>query len=238
MSARHVLSATAGLVTAAALMSACGAGVVAPVSNGLVHKSSQQIIDAALGAMASAKSTRLSGSVASPTQHLTIDLSMFKNGDTDGTFGLTSAPGHLVIIGKDIYFKGTAAFWEALVSGEGSTMPQAVADNLAGKWVLLPAGANKSFDTLTLAYFVNSVRTSSAKLVKAGTSTVDGQKTVGVKGSEEGLIWVSATGTPYPVQATQSTSSGSTEKLTFSDWNQGTPPTTPKGAEPYASLIG
>lgn len=236
MSVRRVLSATAGVVATAALVSACGGG--APASNGLVNKSSKQIITAALGAMSGATSTRLSGSVDSGTQHLTIDLTMFKNGDTDGTFGLSTAPGHLVIVGKDIYFSGTAAFWEALTSGEGSTMPAAIAANLAGKWVLLPASADSSFDTLTLAYFVKSVRTSSSKLVKAGRSTIDGQKTVGVKGSQEGLIWVSATGTPYPVEATQSTSAGSTEKLTFSDWNQGTAPTKPKGAEPYATLIG
>ena len=112
MLSRRIALASAGAIAGATLLSACGGSS----SNGLAGQSPRKILSSALSAMSTATSTHLKGSVVTSTGHVTVDLTMFKNGDSDGTFGFSSTPGRLVIVGKTVYFKGSAKFWQGLSS--------------------------------------------------------------------------------------------------------------------------
>ncbi|MHB8246325.1 MAG: DUF2092 domain-containing protein [Acidimicrobiales bacterium] len=228
---RRVALGGAGLIAGASLLSACGGS-----SNGLSSQSPQKILAATLKALSSASSTHISGTVTTGSQTVTIDMTMFKNGDSDGSFGLSQTPGELLIVGNTIYFKGSAKFWEGLSGSGGAGIPAADAAKLANKWVSLPSSSSSSFASFTLKGFAASLTKSASKLKKVGTKTIDGQQAVGIQGRTQGTLWIAASGTPYPIEAVKSSTSN--QHVTFSNWNQGTPPTAPAGAVSIQKLLG
>lgn len=237
MLSRRVGAIILGVAAGSLLVSACGSSAPSASSNGVAKKSPAAQVHAALEAASAASSTRISGTISNGSDHVVLDMLMFKNGDTDGSFGLAASPAHMLIVNQVVYLRGSASFWEALGSDDGSTMPASDAAALANRWVSLPTTATSTFSTFTLPGLVSALGSDKKKFTSAGTRTIDGRPAVGVDGSAQGVLWISTTGTAYPLEVTKASSSSTKEQITFSDWDKGSLPTAPAGAKSITKLV-
>jgi hypothetical protein len=233
--------AAAGVAVAVCLslgLSACGSGGAA--SNGLASKSAQQIIQAVIKNLTSAKSVRMTATESNGTKPITAKLSLFHGGAATGTFSFGGTSGQLIMAGGKTYMNGPAGFWLGAFTASGSSgsASQAAAEvkHLAGKWIDMTG--DTSFANLTLSGFGSQLGKDLGALSKLGTKTVGGQSAVGVKASKQGDMWVATTGPGYPIQLTQD-QNGKSQTITFSDWNNaGSPPVAPKGAVAVQQALG
>ncbi|HET9092809.1 MAG TPA: hypothetical protein VFN50_10390 [Acidimicrobiales bacterium] len=228
---RRLVTRGAAALAAAALLAACGGG------NGLAGQSAGQIMTSTISALRHAHSVRLSGVVDQGPRTAHVDVTMFRNGDADGTFDLSGVTGSLVISSGSVYMRGPARFWQVLTSIGGASLPGAAATKLAGRWVILPRGAASGFSSFSFKGFESSLSKGRASLSKVGPKTVMGQQAIGVKSPNNGTLWVSTTGTAYPIEVVSSNAKG-TQRATFSDWNADSPPTAPAGAKSLATILG
>ncbi len=231
MPRRRLVTRVAAGLAVAALLSACGGG------NGLAGQSAGQIMTSTISALRHARSVRLSGVVDQGTHTARIEVTMFRNGDADGTFDLSGTTGSLVVSSGSVYMRGPARFWQNLTSTGGASLPSAAATKLAGRWVILPHTAAGGFSSFTFKGFEASLSKGRKSLTKVGTKTVMGQQAVGVKSPGNGTLWVSTTGTAYPIEIVSSSAKG-TQRATFSNWNADSPPTAPAGAKSLAAILG
>ena len=86
---------------------------------------------------------------------------------------------------------------------------------LAGK----RTGALASFSSLTdIAKLFSSVLGSHGALTKGATSKVNGQPVIAlVDSSKKGILYVSTTGSPYPIKLVNTGGKGT---ITFGQWNE------------------
>jgi hypothetical protein len=110
---------------------------------------------------------------------------------------LNGAAFHLVVIGKTLYFEGSAAFWkESGVSASDAAI-------FAGKWLKAPTTGE--FASVVVFTNIHSLFTEllspTGTLVKGPVTTVLGQQVVPVTNrSNGGTLYVATTGKPYPVE--------------------------------------
>jgi hypothetical protein len=192
-------------------------------SNGVGSKSPSQILNSAVQALKSAQSVRISVSATGEKgAPFTVDFYSFSNGDLQGSASLDGNPAEIVQIGQTIYINADVAYWTT----SGAT--QGAANELANLWVSGPATG--SYTGYGIPSLVSSFESSSAS---AGTTgTVDGQASVSVRFAT-GTLWVATKGKAYPIEV-----KGPSGTVIFSDWNKGTPPTAPAGAQPASSITG
>jgi hypothetical protein len=236
---RPAMSAVTALLGAGLVLAGCGGGSAAPSSASRSSEAPKQLFDQAIGAMTKAKSARLKGDLAeTPTQSISLDLSLYKNGDASGTFGLSGSTGKMVVAAGTAYLNGSTAFWRALATTSGASVSSAEEAEfaaLSGKWV------ETSTSSLNLGTFSLSGLTASLKahrvISKVGARTVDGHAAIGIKGSKQGVLWIASTGTPYPIELSK-TSSPTSESVSFSGWNAQPPVKVPKGARSITSILG
>jgi hypothetical protein len=144
------------------------------------------------------------------------------------------AKGHLSVEGlgievvaleKAFYLNGSAAFYRHIGGA-------AAAQLLQGKWLKAPTtgGEFASLEQLTnLGKLLDTALSSHGKLVSAGTTTINGQKAVGVTDTTKGgTLYVAATGTAYPLRITKSGSGAG--RITFDRWNEPVTISAPAGA--------
>lgn len=224
------------LVAGGGVLAACGSG--GGSSNGLATKSAHQIFSATVSQLSKASSTRISGDVAEGSRKLNLDLSLLKDGESTGTFGFKGAMAKVVVADQHIYFYGSATFWTDLESAAGSTSSSSSSEyaKLANIWISLPSSSASGFATFQYAGLVSSLKNGAGTLSKVGTRTIEGQPTVGVKGTKQGTLWVSTTGAAYPVALTNSTN-GETQQVNFSDWNAKVTVTVPKNSKSVEQVL-
>jgi hypothetical protein len=220
--------AGAGLLVGAAVLGACAAA-----SNGLASKRPSQILSAAAAAVSQATSVRITGTVLAGGHAAGVDMTLFKGGSADGTFSFSGSVGSIVTTRHDVYVKGPASFWRSLGVGVFS---QSLAARLAGHWVKLPSSAQSGVSSFSIEGLVKALRTGTGHATKVGTRTVRGERAVGVSSASD-TLWIATTGTAYPVEV-ERREKGMTEKLTFSAWDKGAPPTAPAGAKTLQQLFG
>jgi hypothetical protein len=154
-------------------------------------------------------------------------------GRVDGTSSITVRAGkatlklNWVLIGGTVYFNGNGG---ALSDALGFTT--AAAKKEAGKWISATAGAGAVFQDLSSYLTVSSAITildMVGEMTFLPATTVQGQTVLGIQGirlSEEEkvteTIYVRATGTPLPVELSQ-TGQGAAGYTYFGPWGQ--PPT-------------
>jgi len=211
------LVAVAGVLVAGLLAACSGSASTPPPStsssdgpNGVEKLPADQILARSKAAAKSASWVHVQGTQSGTT----LDLTIGKDTAT-GTVTQDGLTAQLLAVDGTTYVKGDKAFWDN-ASGSGS------GDVLAGKWVV--AGDTAGTDTYGLDTFtdvgrvVDSVLVGSGTLTKTGTSTVDGQRVVGLDESSDGsTLWVALDGPPYPVQIEPATPT--TDPPTFSDWD-------------------
>jgi hypothetical protein len=203
-----------GLALTAALLAGCG-GSSSSSGNGVAAKSPEQIVAAAKSAASGAASVHIAGSIVSENKPISLNMELVARKGAKGRITLEGLPIDVVEVEHAFYLNGSAAFYRHIGGG-------AAAQLLEGKWLKAPASSGEfsSLAQLTdLSTLINGVLGSHGSLSSAGTTTVAGQKVVGVKdASTGGVLYVAATGTPYPVQIVKT--SGGTGRLVFDRWNQ------------------
>jgi hypothetical protein len=207
------LFALAALLLAVAL-AACG-GSSSSSGSGIADKSPAAILAATKVAADSAKSVHVSGSIVSGSTPITLDMQLLAGKGGRGQLSQDGLSFELIEVGGTVYIKGSPAFYKHIGGG-------AAAQLLQGKWLKAPATSSNfaSLGQLTnLRQLVDQTLSDHGTLSKSGTTTVKGQKVVGITGkSKGGTLYVAATGKPYPIEITKSGSSA--DSITFDHWDE------------------
>jgi hypothetical protein len=168
----------------------------------------------------------MAGTIIQTGKTIKVDMTLYSNGDVDGTFDESGPTVSIIKIGPTDYIKTTSSFYES----KGTSAQ--IAGLMGGKWIEIPdssVGLGSTFSVVSLA---NSI-TKNHKTVSPGkTSTVNGQPVVSIVASDGGVLYVATTGTAYPVEVTK----GSSGTISFTQWNQAKLPTAPAGARTPASF--
>jgi hypothetical protein len=202
-----------------ALLSGCGGGSSSSSSssssNGVADKSPADILAATKVAADAAKTVHVSGSIVSDGAPITLDMNLLAGKGGRGQLSENGLAFELIQVGRTVYIKGSQAFYKKI----GGT---AAAQLLQGKWLKAPA-SNSDFASLSqltdLRQLVDqTLSNQGSSLKKLGTSTVAGQKVVGISDKARGgTLYIAATGQPYPIQIVKRGSSGG--KISFDRWN-------------------
>src|SRR3978361_2112589 len=165
----------------AAVLAGCG-GSSSSSGNGVADKTPAEILAATKAASDTATSVHVSGSIVSGKSPITLDRRLLAGKGGRGKLSESGLPFELIQVGGSVYIKGSAAFYKHI----GGT---AAAQLLQGKWLKAPSSdANfASLSQLTdLRQLVDQTLKSHGSLKKAGTSTINGQKVVGVTDTTKG----------------------------------------------------
>jgi hypothetical protein len=219
--------AVAGL--AAALLAACGGG---DSGNGEAAKKGPQVATDAANALEQSGAAHAKGSVSSGGQPGELDLQL-QGSDVSGTITMQGQAIKVVSTGGKTYIQAPASLYTA------QSIPDAVASQLAGKWVIVPESAASDFSTFTLKGLADELRKPSEGTIndKVTTATVDGQKVVVVTESDGSTLNVASTGTPYPLKV-ENKGSSDAGTITFSDFGTKQSITAPAGALDLSTLSG
>lgn len=219
------LVAVAGSLVAGMILGGCGSS-----GNGVASKSATQIVDTAIAAMKTAKSVHIAGTIAQNGKAEGLDISLYSNGDVDGSLTTSGQELQIVKIGQTDYLNSSAAFYQS----QGAT--PSIASLMGGKWIEEPDSQVGLGSQLTLENFTNSISKNTGTLTKLGTSTVDGQGVVGVHSSKGGTVYIDTNGIAYPVEFVGSSKTNGSGTIAFSAWNLAPTPTAPKGARTVQSF--
>ena len=163
----------------------------ASASSSLAGLPASEILSRARAAALAAGSVHVTGTQGDVALDLRIGP-----GVATGTVREGDLTAQVLRVGGRTYVKGDQAFWEGTAGpGTGAV--------LAGKWVVAGTGVagTSGLAALTnLPQLLDLVLAQQGALSVTGTSTVDGQRVVGVRDDGSGaVLWVAADGPPYPV---------------------------------------
>jgi hypothetical protein len=227
---RRLSTGFLAVVLLAAVAAGCGGGGAS--SNGESAKSATAVFNDAKRAAVAAKSVHVAGALNDAGRSLDLDL-VLAHGKGKGTMAESGLSFEIVRIGNAAYIKGTDAFLRQFAGA-------AAAQLLHGKWLKGPvsSGPLSSLAPLTdIVKLFDGAFGTHGKLANKGETTFDGQKVVAIKDASDGsTLYVAATGTPYPVAATEG---GKTKgSVAFDHWNDSVSIDAPKGAVDIGKLGG
>jgi hypothetical protein len=208
-----------------------GCGGSSSSGNGVADKSPAEILAATKAATDSATTVHVAGSIVSNKSPITLDMNLLANKGGRGQLSENGLAFELIQVGGTVYIKGSAAFYKHI----GGT---AAAQLLQGKWLKAPS-SNSSFASLSqltdLRQLVDQTLASHGTLKKTGTTTVDGQKVVGITDTTKGgTLYIATTGKPYPIEISKGGSGGG--KITFDRWNRSVTLSAPANSIDVAQL--
>jgi hypothetical protein len=217
-----------GLLCVVVLAAGCGGGSSSS-SNGEATKSGSQVLADAKAATAGATGVHISGTCDDAGKNVALDLVLSQDGGR-GFIAQGGARADIARVGDTAYIRASSAFWEKY-AGAG-----AAAQLLHDKW--LKGSATKqpfmAFGRfLSIKGLIDDYFKTYAKLTNLGEKTYKGQTVVAIRDSrDQGILYVAATGTPYPVAAVGGGS------ISFVDWDKAVSVSTPKGAIDIGALGG
>lgn len=200
---------------AAVLLTGCSSAVSgkaspgSAVGNGERWKKGPEVAADAADALQQAGSVHLSGTVSSGGQQTQLDL-FVQGTDASGSISLAGQQVQIIATGGKAYLKAPAAFW----SSQG--IPSALAGQLGGQWVIVPADTPKGLGFVSLSALTAELRQpSDGTTIQDGVTTaqLDGKPVVVVSQSDGSTLSVAAEGTPYPLKAESKGSSPGTLTL-------------------------
>lgn len=196
-------------LAALVLVGGCGSSS----GNGVSSKTPAQIVAASKAAADAASSAHVSGSIVTAGGPIGLDLSLSSAGGR-GQLSLAGLGFELIQTGATVYIKGSANLYRHIAGASAAQL-------LQGRWLKAPSSAPEftSIASLTnLHGLVDATLADHGALTKLASSTVDGQRVVGLRDAAMGeTIYVATAGKPYPVQVTRSGSGGGT--VHFGSWN-------------------
>lgn len=217
---RFAFPSTLALLLATIVLAGCANS--SPHSSGLASKTPAEILGAAKSAAAGAATVHVAGSILSEGKPISLSMELVGSngvGDNGGRGRLTLAGLgiKLVAIDKAVYVKGNDAFYTHFAGAKAARL-------LRGKWLEGSAehGPLASFASLAdLGKVIDSTLQNHGPLSSAGTTTVDGQRAVGVTDTaDRGTLYVAASGVPYPLEIVKSGASAGAGRLVFDKWNK------------------
>jgi hypothetical protein len=191
-----------------------GCGSSSSSSNGVASKTPAQIVAAAESAAAGAATVHVAGSILSGNEPISLDMELVADKGGKGRLALEGLSIELVDVDRAIYIKGNAAFYRRFAG-------PAAAGLLPGKWLKARSerGPLASLASLAnLSRLIDGTLSRHGTLSRAATTTVAGQRAVGVSDAAGGgTLYVASTGTPYPIAIVQRAGGG---RLVFDRWNK------------------
>lgn len=188
---------------------AAGAVAVAPaVAADRGSQSPKQILSQVRTDLAAVQSVHVAGTQRDKDglSHITGDLT------STGSFRLSIVQGkqkfRATLVDSVAYLNANAAFWRSAGGANGPTVSL-----LANRWVKMPpkesASLAKGFADLSPKVVARCVATRTGTVVKIGTATVGGRRTIILEdkgdkpGTAPGRLYVAAAGAALPVRETQ-----------------------------------
>jgi len=223
---RRLMRRTVPAILALLAIGFAAVGCGGSSSNGVASKPPTQILQTALDAMKAAKSVHMAGTVVQSGKTIKVDMTLYSDGDVNGSFSENGPTVSLIKIGSNDYLRTTSDFYQS----EGVSAQ--IAGLMANKWIEIPDSSIGLATSFSITGLANSITKNHVTVTKGKTATVDGQPVVSVVASNSGVLYVATTGTAYPVEITK----GSTGTITFSQWDQGKTPAAPAGARTPASF--
>jgi hypothetical protein len=171
-------------------------------------------VAAARAAADEAASVHVSGAIVEGAS-LTLDMQLLAGKGGHGRITENGLSFELITLGRTVYIKGSPAFYSHIGG-------PAAAQLLQGKWLKAPAAAGEfaSVTSLTdLRKLLDTTLTSHGALAKGANTKVNGQEVVAVRDlAKGGVLYVAATGKPYPVEVARGGRSGG--HILFDHWNE------------------
>ncbi len=241
MRTRSLLAATPAILAATAALAGCGGSSAssstskststAPADNGVTSESPTGIVATAKAAADGASSVHVAGSITSGTTPLTLDLSLLAGKGGRGRITENGIGFDLIVTKETVYINGSPAFYRKIGGNSAAQLFQ-------GKWLKAPASGSDfaSIASLTdLRKLLDTTLTNHGTLKAGATTTVDGQKVVGITDTtKHGTLYIATTGRPYPIQISKEDADGG--KITFDRWNAPVSLTPPANAVDVAKL--
>ena len=201
-------------------------------SNGEATKSAAVVFSDAQHAALAATSVHVAGALSDAGNPLSLDL-VLAQGKGTGTMSENGLSFQIVRIGNAAYIKGTDAFLKQFAGA-------AAAQLFHNKWLKgsLASGSLASLAPLTdITKLFSGAFGTHGKLVSEGQTDFQGQKAVAIKDTSDGsILYVAASGTPYPLGAKEGGTSKSS--ITFDHWSDTVSIGAPKGAVDMSKLSG
>jgi hypothetical protein len=231
MSSRRSLAVVPLLVLLALAALVTGCGGSSSSGNGVADKSPAEILTATKTATDGAASVHVAGSIVSGASPITLDMQLLAGKGGRGQLSENGLTFELIQVGGTVYIKGSPAFYKHIGGA-------AAAQLLQGKWLKAPS-SDADFASLSqltdLRELVDQTLANHGTLKKTGTTTVNGQKVVGITDTTKGgTLYIAATGKPYPIQISKTGSGGG--KITFDRWNKSVTLAAPANAIDVAQL--
>ncbi|MFG2353921.1 hypothetical protein [Streptomyces sp. NPDC048521] len=222
-----LVTATCALaVTGAMVLSGCGDDDPDAGTNGVGKLPAGTIQAKTRAAADAAPAVRLSGTVVTSGRTYRLDMRLKADGGT-GSVTAQGATFKLLRVGKQLYLKADADFWNHADGSDGAT------GKLDGKYVKVPQGdpAYKKFSGFTdKAVLLDGLLTLHGKLATDGHHDQSGTPTIRITGDQGsgGTLDVSLRGKPYPLRLVRAGGAGT---LRFSDWGRDFSVTEPAKSE-------
>jgi hypothetical protein len=211
-----------------ASLAAAACGSAAP--NGVASKSVPQILAAVNTAVRSARSVHVVGGLGSGPTQIALDLVLVTGVGGGGTLSENGLSARFVRVGTRSYLEAGPAFWHLYLGANGR--------RLAGRWIEAPArgsllAALTRFTTIP-ALVAQIIPASGLR--KQRMTTVKGKRAFTLIGSSGGVLYVAATGRPYPLLVRAGV--GETGAIRFEGWDAPYRIAAPRGAVALARLTG
>jgi hypothetical protein len=220
MRSRFASPLAPALVLAVVVLAGCSS--TSSSGNGVASQTPAEILAASKSAAAGAATVHVAGSILSEGKPISLDMELVGSngvGDNGGRGRLTlgGLGIRLIAIDKAVYVKGNDAFYTHFAGAKAARL-------LHGKWLKGSAehGPLASFASLAnLGKVLDSTLQDHGPLSSAGTTTVNGQKAVGVTdAADDGTLYVATSGAPYPLEIVKTGSATGAGKIVFDRWNK------------------
>ncbi|MEI6373532.1 MAG: hypothetical protein WCP26_07085 [Actinomycetes bacterium] len=190
--------------------------------NGIREQSAPDIVKTASTNATAATSVHLQGDGTCPSGKFHADLALSNDGLGQGEVKFSPYTLKMVSTPKTLYLQAEPAFWATMTT-------DADAAKVGSKWVAVPASGNPCLAALgSLQSVVAAYLTFTGIPVKEKSLSVHGVPAQLVSISPDITLWVSAVGTPLPVQMSEVSSQ---TKMLFSEWSKPVVITVPKSSD-------
>lgn len=184
--------------TAALLLTACGSGSPDDAASTPTPtedpRTGEEVVEDAAAALRDAGAFRAQGSLTQDGTESGIDM-QFQDDGSQGTLTLDGQDIELLVVGEEAYAMAGAAFWASFGT------PEAFAEQIAGRWLLLPDQAAGDLGPIALDGFIDELLEPESPVVQeVETGQVDGEDVLVVSTEAGSTLSVLAGEDSYPVR--------------------------------------
>ena len=201
------------------------AGVIAS-GGGVASETPDAILGSVKTAVDQLRSVHVAGALKSGSTRFTLDLDLTAGKGGEGSMSENNLGFKIVLLGRTVYLDADSAFWSHFGG-------KAAAELFAGRWLSMPASGQfaslASFLNVHTLFSMMFDNSNDSKVVKGGTSTVDGQAVIALEDpTGHGTLYVASKGAPYPIEIVDT--GADSGQLAFSRFDQPVSLKAPAGA--------